>query len=75
MAKDKKLNRPQLRDFYANTEQIAARFSVSTKTIKNWIKNMGLPVFQKTPNSPFMIFETDIAEKWLPEIRKYLEKK
>lgn len=67
--------KPQIRDFYANTEQIAERFNVSSKTIKNWIKKIGLPVFQNTPNSPYMLFETDIKNEWLPKIRKYLEKK
>lgn len=72
MAKDK---RPQYRDFYANTEQIADRFNVSIKTIKSWIKNIGLPVIQRTKNSPYMVFEEDIKEKWLPLIKKYFEKK
>lgn len=66
---------PLIRDFYANTEQIAARFSVSTKTIKSWIKSMGLPAYQKTSNSPYMVFEDDIVEKWLPKIKEFLIKK
>jgi uncharacterized protein YjcR len=71
MSKDK---RPQIRNFYANTQQIADRFNVSIKTIKSWIKNIGLPVIQKTKNSPYMVFEEDIKNKWLPLIKEYFEK-
>ena len=71
---DKK-SMPQIRDFYANTEQIAARFGVSSSTIKTWIKKFNLPAFQLERNSSYMIFETDIKKKWIPLIRKYLENK
>lgn len=68
-------NKPLIRDFYANTEQIAERFSVSPSTIKKWIKRMKLPVYQNTPNSSYMIFEDDIQVRWLPIIKSYLAKK
>jgi len=69
-----KTKQPIIRDFYVNTEQIAERFSVSPKSIKAWIREYDLPVFQKTPNSPYMIFEEDIVEKWLPKMRNCLSK-
>jgi len=65
---------PIIRDFYANTERIAARFSVSVKTIKAWVRMMDLPVYQKTPNSSYMIFEEDIIQKWLPKMKNFLSK-
>jgi transposase len=72
MSKDKG---PQIRDFYANTQQIADRFNVSIKTIKSWIKKIKLPVIQKTKNSPYMAFEEDIKKEWLPLIKEYFKNK
>ena len=58
-----------IRDFYANTEQIASRFGVCSKTIKRWIKEEGFPAFQKTLKSPYMATEDDI-QVWIPKFKK-----
>jgi len=60
---------PVIRDFYADTEQIAARFGKSKKTIKRWIKYKNFPAWQETPQSPYMTTEQEI-QTWIAEFRK-----
>ena len=59
---------PLIRDFYADTDQIAARFGKSKNTIKRWIKDRNFPAWQATPQSPYMATEKEI-QAWIAEFR------
>ena len=49
-------------------KEIAAMFSVSPRTIDNWVTNLGFPVLQITPG--VVRFSQEHSEKWALEFMK-----